>query len=165
MSNDVTVISTPIGHFTAVSSGGVCHTAGFDMQTGPATPDARIRRRLQEYFDGDAAALDHIDVLQSGPAFLMRAWEELRAVPAGTTVSYSELAARSGNPRAVRAAASACARNAVCLIVPCHRVLRSGGGLGGYGPGLERKRWLLAHERAAAPLSPPAREAVLPLGA
>jgi methylated-DNA-[protein]-cysteine S-methyltransferase len=70
----------------------------------------------------------------------------MRAIAAGTTVSYADLAARAGAPRAARAAASACARNAVCLFIPCHRVVRSDGSLGGYYYGLATKRSLLAHE-------------------
>jgi methylated-DNA-[protein]-cysteine S-methyltransferase len=76
-------------------------------------------------------------------------WKLLREVPAGSTVSYGDLAARVGAPGAARAVGTANATNPICLIIPCHRVIRTGGGLGGYGFGLERKRWLLAHEAPA----------------
>src|SRR5205807_2525819 len=79
--------------------------------------------------------------------FQQAAWSAMRGVPAGQTISYRELAGRSGTGSA-RAAGSACGRNAVALFVPCHRVVQSGGGLGGYYWGLDRKRWLLEHERA-----------------
>ena len=102
---------------------------------------------LRAYFDGDLRALDTVAVRQDGGGFHRRVWQELRAVPAGSTISYTELAARSGGPRAVRAAASACARNAICLFVPCHRVVRSDGTLGGYYYGLDTKQRLLDHER------------------
>ena len=80
----------------------------------------------------------------------MEAWEVLRTVPAGAPVTYAEFAAKAGRPDAVRAAAGACARNAAALFVPCHRVIRTGGGLGGFRYGLEVKRWLLDHETAGA---------------
>jgi methylated-DNA-[protein]-cysteine S-methyltransferase len=98
------------------------------------------------YHNGELSAVDGVPVRQRGGPFLERAWEVLRAVPAGAPLSYTELAAKSGRPAAVRAAAAACARNATALFVPCHRVVRSDGGLGGFRWGLPTKRWLLAHE-------------------
>ena len=85
-------------------------------------------------------------VRQRSGAFLVHAWEVLRTVPAGAPVTYTEYAAKSGRPAAVRAAASACARNAAALFVPCHRVLRTDGTLGGFRWGVECKRRLIAHE-------------------
>ncbi len=85
-----------------------------------------------------------------GTAFQIRVWRFLLGIPAGQAVSYAELATGIGAPRAVRAAASACAANRVAVLIPCHRVLRSDGGLGGYRWGLERKRTLLARERTSA---------------
>jgi AraC family transcriptional regulator of adaptative response/methylated-DNA-[protein]-cysteine methyltransferase len=81
-----------------------------------------------------------------GTAFQQRVWQALRAVPAGTIVTYTELAARIGAPRAVRAVAGACAANAIAVAIPCHRVVRRDGGLAGYRWGVERKRALLARE-------------------
>jgi AraC family transcriptional regulator of adaptative response/methylated-DNA-[protein]-cysteine methyltransferase len=86
----------------------------------------------------------------SGTVFQERVWRELRAIPYGETRSYTEVAAAIGAPRAVRAVASACARNRVALVIPCHRVVREGGALGGYRWGLERKRRILAREHATA---------------
>ena len=83
-----------------------------------------------------------------GTPFQVRVWQELAKVPWGRTLTYSELAAKAGNEGAVRAVASACARNPIGLVVPCHRILRKGGGLGGYYYGLERKRRLLELEGA-----------------
>ena len=80
-------------------------------------------------------------------AFQMRVWEELRRIPAGTTRTYSQIAARVGNPNATRAVARACATNPVSLVVPCHRVVRADGDLAGYRWGLQRKEALLAQER------------------
>ena len=85
-----------------------------------------------------------------GAAFQMRVWRFLLSVEAGKPISYSELAQGIGSPKAVRAAASACAQNRIAVLVPCHRVLRADGSLGGYRWGLERKRSLLASEGAMA---------------
>lgn len=98
---------------------------------------------------GDLSALDDVSVAQPGGPFLQRAWTALRAVTPGETDTYTGLAARAGSPRAVRAAGSACARNLVAPFVPCHRIVRSDGSLGGYYYGLDVKRALLAHEGAA----------------
>lgn len=103
---------------------------------------------VQRYVAGDALALDAIAVEQPGGPFFQAVWTAMRAIPAGQTASYAELAAAAGRPAAVRAAASACARNRLAPFVPCHRVLRTGGGLGGYLYGLGTKRALLAHEGA-----------------
>ena len=84
-----------------------------------------------------------------GTAFQLKVWRFLLSVKAGEVVSYSELAAGVGSPRAVRAAASACAANRIGVLIPCHRALRADGGLGGYRWGLARKRALLDAERAA----------------
>ena len=82
-----------------------------------------------------------------GTAFQQRVWMALRAIPPGSTVSYGEIAARIGNPRAVRAVATACASNSIAVAIPCHRVVRKNGDLAGYRWGLERKRALLDRER------------------
>ncbi|PDV98811.1 methylated-DNA--[protein]-cysteine S-methyltransferase [Candidatus Chloroploca asiatica] len=82
-----------------------------------------------------------------GTAFQERVWQVLRTLPAGSTISYSELAERIDNPKAVRAVASACAANRLAVVIPCHRVVRSDGGLSGYRWGIERKRELLRRER------------------
>lgn len=105
---------------------------------------------LAAYADGDGGALTTISVLQPGGPFRTDVWETLRRIPAGTTVTYTELAALAGRPAAVRAAASACATNLVAPIVPCHRVVRRDATLGGYLYGLPVKETLLAHERAAS---------------
>lgn len=109
-----------------------------------ATTDA-VRR----YVAGDLAALDGV-VVDAGPVspFRQRVWDALREIPAGTTWSYRQLAERVGTAGAVRAVGSANGANPVWVVVPCHRVVRSDGSLGGYGGGVERKAWLLAHEGA-----------------
>jgi methylated-DNA-[protein]-cysteine S-methyltransferase len=84
-----------------------------------------------------------------GTPFQRRVWDELRRIPAGSTVSYSELARRLDAPKAVRAVAAANGSNPVAIVIPCHRVVAADGRLWGYGGGLERKAWLLAHEGVA----------------
>jgi methylated-DNA-[protein]-cysteine S-methyltransferase len=109
---------------------------------------SEIRDAVARYGDGDAEALSGIGVSQPGGEFFQSSWRAMRGLPAGHPVTYTELAAAAGRPVAVRAAASACARNLVALIVPCHRILRRDGTLGGFFYGLEIKRALLAHEAA-----------------
>jgi methylated-DNA-[protein]-cysteine S-methyltransferase len=108
---------------------------------------------VNAFFSGDVTAIDHVAVYQRSGPFLEDAWEVLRTVPAGAPDSYAAFAARCGRPAAVRAAANACARNATALFVPCHRVLGSDGGLGGFRWGTPVKRWLLDHEAAHAPVA------------
>ena len=98
------------------------------------------------YYDGDLAAIDDVAVSQQGTAMQLAGWEALRRITPGRPLTYSEFAAELGSPNAVRAAASICARNAPALFVPCHRVLRTGGALGGFAWGLDVKRQLLDRE-------------------
>ncbi len=156
--NVMTTMSTPWKPLTLVSDGDAltgCWFGETDELYERMGLDAAPRRvrdlgelssALAAYFDGDVKAIDGLPVRQPGSEFRRRCWDAMRAVPAGETISYSELAARSGNPNAVRAAGSACARNLVAVVVPCHRIVTSGGKLGGYAYGLPTKQWLLAHE-------------------
>lgn len=98
------------------------------------------------YYDGDLAAIDDVAVSQQGTAMQLAGWAALRRITPGRPLTYSEFAAELGSPNAVRAAASICARNAPALFVPCHRVLRTGGALGGFAWGLDVKRQLLDRE-------------------
>lgn len=107
---------------------------------------------VDSFFAGDVTAIDEVPVRQRSGPFLEDAWEVLRTVPAGQPDTYAEFAARCGRPAAIRAAANACARNATALFVPCHRVLGSDGGLGGFRWGTPVKRWLLDHEAEHAPV-------------
>ena len=103
---------------------------------------------LQDYFDGDVSALNSIKVRQPGAQFSQEAWKAMKKIRPGKTISYAELAERAGSPAAVRAAGSACAKNAIVLVVPCHRIVKTGGSLGNYAYGLDKKEWLLRHEGA-----------------
>jgi AraC family transcriptional regulator of adaptative response/methylated-DNA-[protein]-cysteine methyltransferase len=106
---------------------------------------ARVAEQLQR-----PRAVEDIPLDLSGTAFQWRVWQALATIPAGETRTYQQLARTVGKPRAVRAVASACAANRVAVVVPCHRVIRSDGSLGGYRWGVPRKAALLAGERAAA---------------
>jgi methylated-DNA-[protein]-cysteine S-methyltransferase len=107
-----------------------------------------ISELISDYFDGDLSALDAIKVRQPGAHFSQAAWKAMRKVKAGKTLSYADLADRAGSPAAVRAAGSACAKNAIVLVVPCHRIVKTGGSLGNYAYGLNKKEWLLRFEAA-----------------
>ncbi|MGI9615550.1 MAG: methylated-DNA--[protein]-cysteine S-methyltransferase [Acidimicrobiales bacterium] len=103
---------------------------------------------IADYLDGQVDALDRIVVDQPGTVLQNEVWSSLRAIPAGETRTYTQLAAMTSNPKAVRAAGTACGRNLIAPMVPCHRALRTDGTLGGYYYGLDVKRWLLTHEAA-----------------
>ena len=112
-------------------------------------PSGAVGAAVRAYLEGDGAALDGVAVRQPGGEFQQEVWRVMREIPIGQTWSYSELATKAGRPNATRAAGTACARNLVAPFVPCHRVVRSDGTLGGYAYGLEVKRWLLSQEAAA----------------
>ncbi len=103
---------------------------------------------IADYFDGDIEAISAINVRQDGAPFSQSAWKAMRKIKAGKVLSYADLAKRAGSADAVRAAGTACAKNAIAIVVPCHRVVKTGGALGNYAYGLEVKEWLLRHEGA-----------------
>lgn len=163
---NTTIVTTPIGDLGIFTDAqGVVLAAGWeplellaarvlphlDMSGIVAVDDVPgVNDAMQRYLAGDVAALHDVRVHQRGGPFTQRAWRGLRAIAPGTVATYTELAAASGNPAAVRAAGSACATNGIAPFVPCHRVVRSDGSLGGYRFGLVAKRWLIQHERAHA---------------
>ncbi len=158
-------LDTPIGPFTAVvdTDGAVLAagwTAALDDLLPLIHPTLRptqltegdlgpVGEAITRYHAGELPAIDDVPVRQRSGAFLEHAWDVLRTVPAGAPVTYTEYAAKAGRPAAVRGAASACARNAVALFVPCHRVIRTDGTMGGFRWGLPVKQKLLAHEVAS----------------
>lgn len=101
---------------------------------------------ITAYFDGDLDALASVTLDQPGTELQQAVWNGLRAIPAGKTMTYGQLAEAAGRTKAVRAVGTACGRNLIAPFVPCHRAVRSDGSLGGYLYGLDVKRWLLAHE-------------------
>jgi methylated-DNA-[protein]-cysteine S-methyltransferase len=107
---------------------------------------------LRAYFRGDWHSLEAIPVRLGGTAFQQQVWSELQAIPVGESRSYGQLAARLGKPGAARAVGLANSLNPVAIVLPCHRVIGASGQLTGYAGGLERKRWLLAHEQSAQQL-------------
>ena len=156
-------IETPAGPFTVVVSGaGAVRAAGFTSdlddllslvhpelveETRPAADVGAVGEAVRSYFDGDLTAIDDVRVeARTGGAFMAYAWQVMRDIKPGAPVTYTQFAELAGRPAAVRAAAAACARNPVALFVPCHRVLRLDGTLGGYRWGLPVKSRLLDHE-------------------
>jgi methylated-DNA-[protein]-cysteine S-methyltransferase len=123
------------------------HYPGVELAPGRA-PD-KMRNAVARYFEGDFDAFDGVTWATNGTAFQRQVWEALCTIPAGETLSYKGLAERIGRPSAVRAVGLANGSNPVAVVVPCHRVIGANGGLTGYGGGLPRKKWLLAHEGAA----------------
>lgn len=163
----VTTLDTPVGALlVAATDAGIVRVA-FDVEdhdtvlaqlaesisprvvrVPPAGVLAEARSQIDAYFAGD---LDHFDLpldlcLVRGE-YRREVLAQLRTIPFGQTRTYAQLAIQSGRPNAVRAVGSGCARNPLPVVVPCHRVLRTGGALGGYLGGLDRKQWLLEHER------------------
>ena len=160
-----THFDSPLGQMLiAATSKGICRLTFDDSETSlrrlfPKATIVRDEGGLKELVGGALAAIDQplampdlpIDV--AGTAFQEAVWRELRKIPAGETRSYADIAAAIGHPKAVRAVGSANGDNHVCVLIPCHRVIRSDGSLGGYGGGIERKKKLLAAE-GHAPASP-----------
>ncbi|MFL6114578.1 MAG: methylated-DNA--[protein]-cysteine S-methyltransferase [Catenulispora sp.] len=160
-----TTIPTPAGPFTVLADpDDTVHAAGFTddptfltglLGSGASVPEPGshdvIAKKVQAYFDGDLAAIDDVAIAyrSTGP-FRTAAWDAMRGVAAGHTISYTQLAATAGSPAAVRAAGSACASNAIALFVPCHRVVRMDGSSKNFLYGLECKATLLAHEKQYA---------------
>jgi methylated-DNA-[protein]-cysteine S-methyltransferase len=156
-------VDSPFGHLTAaVTDAGIVRLAfeGEELDgvlqeladrvsprvlEVPARLDG-VRRELDEYFEGHRHRFTTPVDWRLSHGFHLKAREACYAIPFGKVLTYAELAAAAGSPRAVRAAGQAMARNPVPIVVPCHRVLRTGGALGGYGGGLEVKRWLLDME-------------------
>jgi methylated-DNA-[protein]-cysteine S-methyltransferase len=109
---------------------------------------SEARRALEAYFEGVLSAIAALPTRTNGTAFQRQVWDALRSIPAGQSVSYGMLAGRIGRPGASRAVGLANGSNPIAIVVPCHRVIGADASLTGYGGGLDRKRWLLAHEQA-----------------
>jgi methylated-DNA-[protein]-cysteine S-methyltransferase len=121
---------------------------GFTLE--PSCNPNGLTNAIGRYFAGEVTAIDTLPVQTAGTPFQCEVWRALREIACGTTVSYAKLAARIGRPNAVRAVGLANGSNPAGVVVPCHRVIGSDGSLTGYGGGIERKSWLLEHERKHA---------------
>ena len=158
-----TTLATPIGNFNLIADEHILLGANLStlkaLKESLSADDAEreiksvakipvITDLIIDYFDGDVTALNSIQVRQPGAPFSQAAWKAMKKVKPGSVISYADLAERAGSPAAVRAAGSACAKNAIVLVVPCHRIVKTGGTLGNYAYGLGKKEWLLRHEGA-----------------
>jgi len=157
-----TVVDSPIGPLTLTAAGGRLTglrlgeqpSAGLPSSTGAKEPSsadeavlAEASAQLAAYFAGELADFD-LPLSTGGTEFQQRVWRCLRDIPYGQTWSYGRLAAAAGNPKASRAVGMANNRNPIAIVIPCHRVIGADGRLVGYGGGLDRKTWLLDHERS-----------------
>ncbi|MEC5200663.1 methylated-DNA-[protein]-cysteine S-methyltransferase [Arthrobacter sp. PL16] len=165
-----TTIDTPDGAFTMIEAEGTVLASGWtdlvDELTGQIHPSIRsaqfdpaasavqpILDAVARYYDGDFAAIRTVPVRQVSGPFRTHAWDVLRGVEPGAPVTYLQYAERAGNPTAIRAAAAACAKNAAALFVPCHRIIRTDGTLGGFRWGLALKQRLLDREGGRLPVA------------
>ena len=154
---------TPVGTLYLISDEHILLAAGFRsfedlierMDPQDSMRDIKSVRNIpvisdlvKDYFEGDLSAINGIQVRQPGGDFFQSVWKVMRKIPAGKTMSYADLAKRAGSENAVRAAGSACARNLIAPIIPCHRVVKTGGELGNYAYGLHFKEELLRFEGA-----------------
>ncbi|MGE0118548.1 MAG: bifunctional transcriptional activator/DNA repair enzyme AdaA [Dongiaceae bacterium] len=161
-------LDTPLGPMTAIGDEEALHLleyvdrrglerqierlrirTGAGILPGRTRPIAQIESELAGYFAHRLTRFE-TKLARLGSPFQNAVWDALRAIPPGETRSYAEIARAVGKPRAVRAAAQANGANPFAIVIPCHRVIGADGGLGGYGGGLTRKRWLLDHERESA---------------
>ncbi|MCB0983259.1 MAG: methylated-DNA--[protein]-cysteine S-methyltransferase [Ilumatobacter sp.] len=158
-------MDSPVGELTLVASAAGLRavlfpgerpdrvTVGPIANTDPAADEVldRAVQQLREYFAGERRTFD-LPLDPVGTDFQQQAWRELRRIPYGQTISYGEQAKRLGDVRKSRAVGAANGRNPIGIIVPCHRVVGSGGALTGFGGGLEAKAWLLRHEAGVSDL-------------
>jgi methylated-DNA-[protein]-cysteine S-methyltransferase len=164
--------STPLGRVLVVASGQDLVGLSFDgLDRTPAVsrlPDlgsaalVEVRRQLDEYFAGIRTAFD-VPLRLEGTPFQLEVWSALMDIPLGTVATYGQIARRLGRPAAARAVGAANGRNPISIVVPCHRLVGTGGDLTGYGGGLDRKQWLLAHERRVAEREAPASRDLPPI--
>lgn len=162
------ILQTPLGDMLALDSGdGLCaleftgpkkrlprlearlrrYFAGHEIVDGETRTITQTRTWLERYFGGKSADISGLRLDMRGAAFEQRVWTALRAIPPGATTSYGAIAKALGSAGASRAVGMANGANPIAIIVPCHRVIGASGSLTGYGGGLERKTWLIDHER------------------
>jgi methylated-DNA-[protein]-cysteine S-methyltransferase len=149
METDQTLhVDTPLGWIVLKANDAHLTCCGWAGKPGEQEGNApsplleEARRQLEEYFRGERKAFD-LPLQQSGTGFQQTVWNELKKIPYGERITYAELAKRAGNPKAFRAAGSANGKNKLFIIVPCHRVIQSGGKAGGFAYGTAMKQFLL----------------------
>jgi len=157
------VQKTPIGNIYLIADSGILIAAGFKSLNSlqnrlspsdkfrkiePIEKIPKISKLIDNYFEGRLDALNLIQVRQPGAQFSQKVWRVMRAIPAGMTISYAQLAKKAGSPAAFRAAGTACGNNLIAPIIPCHRIIKSDGTLGNYGYGVAIKEKLLRLEGA-----------------
>lgn len=147
------VIQTPVGEVSIYADLTKVSAIYFKKPEDPSPDENEIShhaaKELKAYFEGTLQKFS-FPIAQTGTEFQQKVWELLKNIPFGTTLSYAKLSDHFGNPKAIRAIASANGKNKLNIIVPCHRVIGSSGKLVGYGGGLWRKQWLLNHENEIA---------------
>lgn len=155
-------IPSPIGEIIVVHDGESLRALDFDeyeqrmqkllkrhygsVHFKPTKNPGGVSNVIKRYLDGDVDAIKEIKVATNGTSFQKTVWKYLRRIPSGKTLSYGDLARRIAKPNAPRAVGLANGSNPISIVVPCHRVIGANGSLTGYGGGIERKQWLLAHE-------------------
>ena len=157
------VQKTPVGNIYLIADSGILIAAGFKSLNSlqnrlspndklrkiePIEKIPKISKLIDNYFEGRLDALKLIQVRQPGAQFSQKVWKVMRAIPAGMTISYAQLAKKAGSPAAFRAAGTACGNNLIAPIIPCHRIIKSDGTLGSYGYGVAIKEKLLRLEGA-----------------
>ncbi len=157
------VQKTPVGNIYLIADSGILIAAGFKSLNSlqnrlspsdklrkiePIEKIPKISKLIDNYFEGRLDALNLIQVRQPGAQFSQKVWRVMRAIPAGMTISYAQLAKKAGSPAAFRAAGTACGNNLIAPIIPCHRIIKSDGNLGNYGYGVAIKEKLLRLEGA-----------------
>lgn len=162
-------LPTPIGQLQIISdNGGAIRLVGWyegkkryydtlkrwygDIEIAPKKNAFDHTKAMRAYFNGDVHAIDDLLTASAGTDFQKKVWKTLRRIPAGETWSYGQMAQHLGQPTATRAVGLANGSNPIGIVVPCHRVIGANGMLTGYGGGLLRKKWLLAHEAKHAPI-------------
>ena len=156
-------IDSPVGPLLLAASDAGLHAIEFaenrhpvkrseDWHQGAHPSLTEAHRQLDEYFAGTRRVFD-LPLSPQGTDFQREVWNTLASIPYGQTISYAQLAQRIGKPSAMRAVGAANGRNPLPIVLPCHRVIGSNAALTGYGGGLQRKRWLLEHEKAIQPLT------------
>jgi len=143
-------IETPIGTLLAVTDSAAITGLDFVDDTPKIEPVKhplllQLSKELEEYFSGKRTVFT-LPLNPAGTPFQKQVWNTLLTIPYGTTISYASEAERFGNPKAIRAVANANGRNPIAILIPCHRVIASGGGLGGYSGGIKKKEFLLCLE-------------------